>query len=181
MYTRYRIFLNFAYPQNSLTLWCWTQYTFPNNNCWCRSKLATSEWRYIAEDITYVCLVWVCFHNFPDIYIYICVCVCVCVIFILGKCVISGFRRDVDMICAFLGYYVTWNGNFLLAFRCNLSVFSSRIKKSKNLYVIKELPFYAAQYPRRTQIRQKSLFLACPVYNSELKYESKSVLINCEI
>jgi len=40
----------------------------------------------------------------------------------LIRCLISGFRRDVDENCAILGYYA---GNFLPTFRSNLSVLSS--------------------------------------------------------
>jgi hypothetical protein len=43
---------------------------------------------------------------------------------------IPGFRRDVDEICALLGYYAASCGNCLLTFRDNVSVPSSRIKSS---------------------------------------------------
>ena len=43
--------------------------------------------------------------------------------------VISGFRRDVDEICALLGYYAASCGNPLPTFRYNVSVPSSRVKK----------------------------------------------------
>ena len=43
----------------------------------------------------------------------------------------SGFSRDVDDICALLGYYAVSSGNHLLTFRDNVSVPSSRVKKSK--------------------------------------------------
>jgi len=36
--------------------------------------------------------------------------------------VISGFRREVDEICALLGYYAAYSGNSLLTFRDILSV-----------------------------------------------------------
>jgi hypothetical protein len=39
--------------------------------------------------------------------------------------VISGFRRDVDEICALLGYYTASSGNPLPTFRDNVSVPSS--------------------------------------------------------
>ena len=45
--------------------------------------------------------------------------------------VISGFRREVDDICAFLGYYTASSGNFLPTFRYNLSVPSSGVKNPK--------------------------------------------------
>ena len=45
--------------------------------------------------------------------------------------VFSRFRRDVDEICALLGYYAPSSGNPLPTFRDNVSVPSSRIKKSK--------------------------------------------------
>jgi hypothetical protein len=43
--------------------------------------------------------------------------------------VISGFRRDVDEICALLGCYETSTDNPLSTFRHNVP--SSRVKKSK--------------------------------------------------
>ena len=46
--------------------------------------------------------------------------------------VISSFSRDVKEICALLRYYAAQNGNVLPAFRNNLSVPPSRVKKSKN-------------------------------------------------
>ena len=46
-------------------------------------------------------------------------------------CVISGFRRDVDEICVLLGYYAALSGNSVPTFRDNISVPSSRVKKSK--------------------------------------------------
>jgi hypothetical protein len=47
--------------------------------------------------------------------------------------VISGFRRHADEICALLGYYAVSSGNSLPTFRDNVSVSSSRVKKSKKL------------------------------------------------
>jgi hypothetical protein len=44
-------------------------------------------------------------------------------------CVNSGFRRDVDEICALLGYCAAYSSNFLPTFRHNLSAPSSRVKK----------------------------------------------------
>jgi len=44
---------------------------------------------------------------------------------------ISGFRRELDENCALLGYFAVSSGNSLPAFRDNLSVQSSRVKKSK--------------------------------------------------
>ena len=37
----------------------------------------------------------------------------------------SRFRRDVDQICALLGYYAALGGNYLSTFRDNVSVASS--------------------------------------------------------
>jgi hypothetical protein len=45
--------------------------------------------------------------------------------------VISGFRRDIDNICAILGYYRASCGNPSPTFRDNLSVSSSSAEKSK--------------------------------------------------
>jgi hypothetical protein len=40
-------------------------------------------------------------------------------------------RRDVDEICAVLGYHAASNGNPLPTFQDNVSVPSSRVKRSK--------------------------------------------------
>ena len=47
------------------------------------------------------------------------------------KYVVSGFRRDVDKIYALIRYHAAYSGNSLQTFRNNLSVSSSRVKKSK--------------------------------------------------
>jgi hypothetical protein len=44
---------------------------------------------------------------------------------------ISGFRREVEAICAFLGYYATSSGNFFPMFLDNLSVPFLRVKYPK--------------------------------------------------
>jgi hypothetical protein len=44
---------------------------------------------------------------------------------------ISDFRRDVDKICALVGYYAASCGNCLPTFRDNLSVPSSRVKSPR--------------------------------------------------
>jgi hypothetical protein len=44
---------------------------------------------------------------------------------------ISGCCHDADDICALVGYYAARNGNLLPTFRDNVSVPSSRVKKSK--------------------------------------------------
>jgi hypothetical protein len=46
-------------------------------------------------------------------------------------CLISGFRRNVDQICAPLGYYATSSGRSVPTFRYDLWVSSSRARKSK--------------------------------------------------
>jgi hypothetical protein len=46
---------------------------------------------------------------------------------------ISGFVRNVHEICALLRYYAVSNGNPLPTFRDNVSVPSSRVKKSKKI------------------------------------------------
>jgi hypothetical protein len=48
-------------------------------------------------------------------------------------CVISGSRRNVNEICALLGYYAAYSGSSVPTFRYNLSVPSPRVKKSKHL------------------------------------------------
>jgi len=47
--------------------------------------------------------------------------------------VISGYRRNVEHICALLGYHTAYSGNSLLTFRESLSVPSAGIKKSRFL------------------------------------------------
>jgi hypothetical protein len=37
-------------------------------------------------------------------------------------CMISGFRRDIDEICALVGYYAALSGSSVPTFRDNLSV-----------------------------------------------------------
>jgi hypothetical protein len=44
---------------------------------------------------------------------------------------ISGFRRDADVICTLLGYYATLSDISVPTFQNNRSVPSSRVKKSK--------------------------------------------------
>ena len=71
------------------------------------------------------------------------------------RCVIAGFSRSVNEICALLGFYAAQNGSLLPTFRDNISLPSASVKVqdyfnlgdgtdrlSRN--VGKELPFYAA-------------------------------------
>jgi hypothetical protein len=53
---------------------------------------------------------------------------------VLSEILISGFRRDVDEICALLGYYAASCGNCLPTFRGNISVPSSRVKSPTDNY-----------------------------------------------
>jgi hypothetical protein len=46
----------------------------------------------------------------------------------LYRALISGFRRDVDIICGLLGDYMASCGNYLPTFRDNVSVPSSRVE-----------------------------------------------------
>ena len=46
-----------------------------------------------------------------------------------GEGAISGFRLYVDKICALLGYYAAYSGDYSPTFRDNLSVPSSRVNK----------------------------------------------------
>jgi hypothetical protein len=46
---------------------------------------------------------------------------------IVGRTLISGFRRDVDEICGLLAYYTASCGNYLPTFRDNVSVPPSRV------------------------------------------------------
>jgi len=64
---------------------------------------------------------------------------------------ISGFRGEVDEICALLRYCAAYSSSYLQTFWDNLSVPSLRIDK---LYrnVSKELLLYALQYPRRAPV-----------------------------
>jgi hypothetical protein len=52
--------------------------------------------------------------------------------------VISGFRCELNEICAVLGFYAASNGNFVPTFQDNLSVSSSKAKQSKNTCFIFE-------------------------------------------
>jgi hypothetical protein len=49
---------------------------------------------------------------------------------------ISGFNCDVDEIYALLGWYAASNGNPVLTFQDNVSVPSSRVKKSNEAHFI---------------------------------------------
>jgi hypothetical protein len=62
--------------------------------------------------------------------------------------VTSGFRRIVDKICAFLGYYGASSDNSLPTFRGNVSVPSSRVKKSTKLFDFLTLEYGADTLPR---------------------------------
>jgi len=58
---------------------------------------------------------------------------------------VSGFRRETDAICALLGYYAAYSGNFLPTFQDNLDLFTleyGTYMLSRN--VGKELPLQAA-------------------------------------
>jgi hypothetical protein len=81
---------------------------------------------------------------------------------------ISSLCREVDENCTILRYYAACSGNSLPTFRNNLSGPSSRVKKldflsledrtdrlSRN--VGKDLPLYAAYYPRREQISKENV------------------------
>jgi hypothetical protein len=59
--------------------------------------------------------------------------------------VISGFRREVDKNCAFLGYYAASSGNLLPTFQDNLSFFTLK-DGTERLFpnVGKKLPLLAA-------------------------------------
>ena len=58
--------------------------------------------------------------------------------------VITGFRRDINEICALLGYYAASCGNPLPTFRDSVSVPSSRAKKSKKTWPLNMGPI---RYP----------------------------------
>jgi hypothetical protein len=55
--------------------------------------------------------------------------------FIMSVSVISGFRRDVDEICALLGYYAALSGNPLRTFRDDIGpIFKGQdVQEEKNL------------------------------------------------
>jgi hypothetical protein len=69
---------------------------------------------------------------------------------------ISGFSRELDEICALLGYYTVYSGNSLPTFWDDMSIPSSRTTVRYHLQdledgterlspnVCKELPLYAA-------------------------------------
>jgi len=82
--------------------------------------------------------------------------------------VISGFRRQVDEICASLGYYTASSGHFLSKFRDNLSVPSSGGQESKThrsavlmklLFTHYLLPYLTA--PTSTQARCSRTPVTC--------------------
>jgi hypothetical protein len=55
--------------------------------------------------------------------------------------VISSLRRHVDEICALRGYYATSGGNRLPIFQDNVSVPSSRVKKSVlSTHLVRHVP-----------------------------------------
>jgi len=51
-------------------------------------------------------------------------------------CWISDFRLEVDEICALVGHHTAYNVKSLPTFRHNVSVPSSRIKKSKKKFLL---------------------------------------------
>jgi hypothetical protein len=56
----------------------------------------------------------------------------------LALSIILGFCHDADEICALLGYYASSNGNPLPTVQDNVSVPSSRVKKSKKQFYSKK-------------------------------------------
>jgi hypothetical protein len=55
--------------------------------------------------------------------------------------VISGFRRDVDDICAVLGHYAALSGSSVPMFRDNQSVPSSTVKNLEDVKALyRQLP-----------------------------------------
>jgi hypothetical protein len=73
------------------------------------------------------------------------------------ECLISGFRRDADEICAPLGFYAALNGSFVPTFRDNLSVPSSRVKQSTNSFTSQLLPTRRIVIPINNKTYQQSL------------------------
>jgi hypothetical protein len=81
---------------------------------------------------------------------------------------ISGFCRDVHETCKLLESYATYGGNSLPTFLDNLSVPTSRVKQSKNIFLDylspedgtnrmsqnfgKKLPLYASSGVKSAQI-----------------------------
>jgi len=55
---------------------------------------------------------------------------------------LPGFSREVDEICAALGYYGEYIGNYLPTFRDILSAAPSRVKKFKNLPLGSQRSFF---------------------------------------
>ena len=54
------------------------------------------------------------------------------------QCLSPGSRREVDEICAHLGYYAAYSGNSLPTFRENIWVSSSKVKKFKMNWLLKK-------------------------------------------
>jgi hypothetical protein len=61
------------------------------------------------------------------------------------SCVISGFCHDVDEICTVLGYYTVMSDGSAPTFQDTISVPSSRVKKSKTIFLIPKGPIPVLQ------------------------------------
>jgi hypothetical protein len=90
---------------------------------------------------------------------------------------ISGFRRDVDEICALLRYYAVSCGNCLPTFRDNVSVPSSWVEspRRKKLGPIRCLKT-SVNTTRRHVISQKSADLSLYLVSNS----AKSSVLNAE-
>jgi hypothetical protein len=78
----------------------------------------------------------------------------------LHKILISVFRRDVDDICALLGYYTASCGNSLPTFRGNVSVPSSRVNMGQIRCAETSVNNYHTT-PRNTPEQRRSLHTIC--------------------
>jgi hypothetical protein len=95
------------------------------------------------------------------------------------KCevLISGFWREVDEICALLGYYIAYNGNSLPTFRGNLSVPSPRVKKYKKIgqaccpeTSVKNYQSTLSNIPEKRRSRESSCSYIVVIKYSNLTY-----------
>jgi hypothetical protein len=80
--------------------------------------------------------------------------------------VISGFRRDVDEICALLGYYAASTGNPLPTFRDNVLVPTSRVKKSMKKNRVGSLKSRIVHLNGEAKLRQLQRLQSKFVYKS---------------
>jgi len=85
--------------------------------------------------------------------------------------VILGFRREVDEMCALLGYYEVYSSNSLLTFGDKLSVSSSEVRKSKNSWISLLFKTEPIGTPKRSVMNYR-----CTLRNTSEECTSKEYL-----